>query len=97
MRSVMKTAIGLMSGTSMDGIDVALLHTDGHEQIEFGPSMAVDYSPAVRKAITAGLVDAQEIEAREERPGALRDLEQMITELHADAVNQFLRKNDLYP
>src|SRR5262249_57853879 len=30
----MMPAIGMMSGTSMDGIDVALLETDGEDQVE---------------------------------------------------------------
>ena len=40
----LKRAIGLMSGTSMDGIDIALITTDGENWIERGPSSAVSYS-----------------------------------------------------
>jgi len=38
-------AIGLMSGTSMDGIDAALVKTDGTRITEFGPALSVPYAP----------------------------------------------------
>jgi anhydro-N-acetylmuramic acid kinase len=41
----MITAIGLMSGTSMDGIDLALLTTDGEFKISRGPSRTYPYTP----------------------------------------------------
>ena len=34
----MMRAIGLMSGTSMDGIDVALIETDGEDAVQRGPA-----------------------------------------------------------
>ena len=41
-------AIGLMSGTSMDGIDAAMIKTDGQQVLEFGPAYSVTYDPAFR-------------------------------------------------
>ena len=35
---MMMTAIGLMSGTSLDGVDVALIETDGKQVKGFGPT-----------------------------------------------------------
>lgn len=46
-------SIGLMSGTSMDGIDAALLETDGHSQIKELGSFAIDYAPAFKILLKA--------------------------------------------
>ncbi len=85
-------AIGLMSGTSMDGIDLAMLRTDGEGVVERGPSFFVPYEAAFRARITAGLDDAKAIVERSQRPGALSALERDITARHADAVERFLRQ-----
>ena len=45
------TAIGLMSGTSMDGIDAALLKTDGVNIVEAGESILLPYEDAIRQQI----------------------------------------------
>lgn len=53
------TAIGLMSGTSLDGVDVAILKTDGERTIEHGPALHVPYERdlkvVIRRAIKAAL------------------------------------------
>ena len=51
------TAIGLMSGTSYDGVDVALIETDGEEIGNLGPTGYRPYSEqerdVLRRAIAA--------------------------------------------
>ncbi|WP_029618252.1 anhydro-N-acetylmuramic acid kinase [Pseudorhizobium marinum] len=91
----MKTAIGLMSGTSMDGIDVALLRTDGQGRVERGAFLGVAYEPAFREKLKQALQDATAIRERAERPGTLAAVERELTERHAVAIRQFLRQNDL--
>ena len=93
--SDMKTAIGLMSGTSMDGIDVALIRTDGESVVERGPAMGVSYDPAFRKRLAETLEIAKAIRAREERPGNMSETERELTLRHVSAVTAFLERNKI--
>ena len=53
-------ALGLMSGTSMDGIDAAILETDGETIAAFGPTHFSPYSPAMRERVQAAIRAAGE-------------------------------------
>ncbi|GEO84968.1 anhydro-N-acetylmuramic acid kinase [Ciceribacter naphthalenivorans] len=90
-------AIGLMSGTSMDGIDVAMLTTDGETLVERGPFLSVPYEPAFRDKLKKGLADAQAITERSQRPASLAALERELTLRHAEAVKVFLEAHGLGP
>lgn len=84
-------ALGLMSGTSMDGIDVALIVTDGESHVERGPSQTFPYNADMRALLARAVADARDLTDRRARPGALPHAERALTEQHAAAVSGFMR------
>lgn len=80
------TAIGLMSGTSRDGIDAALIVSDGVARVEFGPALTLAYEPEFRARLGAGVARVREAGGRVALPG----LEAELTDLHASAVEVLL-------
>lgn len=101
----MMRAIGLMSGTSMDGVDVALIETDGegiavtrsaNGFVEaLGPTGYRAYSDEDRALLRAALADAEAVTGQADRPGCLAAAEDLVTRIHAEAVEAFLAANGL--
>ena len=80
------TVLGLMSGTSMDGVDAAVLITDGEAIAGYGPRRFRPYTEPERALLRRAVADARGLSDRAARPGALAEAERMVTEAHAEVV-----------
>jgi 1,6-anhydro-N-acetylmuramate kinase len=69
-------AIGMMSGTSLDGVDAALIETDGEVVRRLGRSVTLPYPEPFRERLRAVFGERGDV------AGAAREL----TERHAEAV-----------
>ena len=83
-------AIGLMSGTSLDGVDVALIETDGERVAAFGPTGYRPYAGAERALLREALAEGAKLNDRRARPGVLAEAEALVTRAHAQAVEAFV-------
>lgn len=81
-------SIGLMSGTSMDGIDLALIESDGKKIIQRRSSDYLAYSKDFKTRLRALIYNAPTLHE-------IKTVENELTLLHAELVNKFLAKNKI--
>lgn len=81
----MLRTIGLMSGTSLDGVDAAWIETDGERIGRFGPSLTLPYAPELRRDLRRLLDLAGSIAADDP---FLAACVRRLTERHAEAVRR---------
>ena len=80
LRPRLRVAVGLISGTSLDGIDAAMLITDGERVVECGPAATFAYPCALPRPAAGHPGD-------ESPTSTWLPLVQELTERHADAVD----------
>ena len=78
-------ALGLMSGTSLDGVDIAQIRTDGERILELGPSSTIPYDTETRRQLLSVLGQTENLEPAEK----------MVTEAYIRAIRKFLNLNPM--
>ncbi|HEX2134847.1 MAG TPA: anhydro-N-acetylmuramic acid kinase [Microvirga sp.] len=86
------TAIGVISGTSMDGIDVAIVSTDGDAAVEAGPGRTYPYADALRRRLLDLIVDPARAQS-----DPLETLDREVTDAHIGAIRAFMAEHGIEP
>jgi anhydro-N-acetylmuramic acid kinase len=86
-----------MSGTSFDGVDAAVIDTDGERIAAFGPTAYRPFSDAERDVLRRALAEAVGLNDRTSRPGVIAEAERLTTQTQAETVEKLLADHRIDP
>lgn len=87
--------VGLMSGTSLDGVDAALLETDGQTLMRFGPGQEHSFKDADRALLRQAVDAALDWRFEGAVPAVFKAAEEVLTRTHAEAVQLVAKRAGL--
>ena len=86
-----------MSGTSMDGVDAALIESDGEKIVNIIGHLSCEYDAAFRKKLKSTLDEVTNVVKACELPKSVLNVANELTIKHVFAVNQLLKKYSISP
>ncbi len=90
-----RVALGLMSGTSLDGVDAAIIHSDGESVSRLGPWRTTAYPAELREMLVASIGIASRHDPGDAIPRLVQRAERVMTEFHARIINELLEENSI--
>ena len=87
------TALGTMSGTSMDGVDVSIIQSDGENKYKVIKDKYFEYPQAIYKHLTKLRDKIKSSKDLKKSSKELKNIEREITLFHAKAVSEILKES----
>jgi anhydro-N-acetylmuramic acid kinase len=81
----------------MDGVDAALIETDGERVLSFGPALTVPYGPEQRAVLREAIAVAGGSEGATPHDEIMKTAEALLTETHAAAIAKVVDAAGLKP
>ena len=86
-------SLGLMSGTSMDGVDASIIQSDGENKYKPILDKYFEYPPGIYNHLTKLRDKIKSSKDLKKFSKELKSLEKKITLFHAIAVNKIVKKS----
>ena len=95
MKKKLFSAMGLMSGTSMDGVDVSIIKSDGYDEVELIFDQYFEYDIDLYRQLSTLRDKIKSSEDLTKYSKELSDLERALTIFHAEKISKIVLKNEI--
>ena len=95
MKKKIFSAMGLMSGTSMDGVDVSIIKSDGYDEVELIFDQYFEYDIDLYRQLSTLRDKIKSSEDLTKYFKELSDLERALTIFHAEKISKIVLKNEI--
>ena len=89
------TALGLMSGTSMDGVDASIIQTDGKSEYKAILDKYFEYPESIHNELITlrdKIKNSMDLKKYQKR---IKSIEKELTIFHAESVEKILKKTQV--